>query len=107
MTTEEKIEFIISLSGETDEAVVSAYLDLAEEIARGKVFPFGYTDEEKAEEIMSKYGKIVCEIAVTLLARRGAEGEKIHSESTAERTYENGGVPDSILKKLISYCGVV
>lgn len=106
MTTEEKIEFIGSMV-EEEASVIATYLDLADEIAREKVFPFGYTDEEKADEVMHRYDKIICEIAVFLLNKRGAEGEKIHSESTAERTYENGGVPDSILKKLISFCGVV
>lgn len=108
MTKEDKIEYLTSISSdEKDEDVLSSYLEMAEEIAFAKVFPFGCENETTTEKVMHKYDRIICEIALYLVNKRGAEGEKAHMESTAERTYENGGVPDSIMKKLIPYCGVL
>lgn len=107
MTTEEKIAYIQTISEEEDADVVSAFLSMAEEIAKNRVFPFGYTNETKAEAILDKYQTVICEIAVYLLNKRGAEGQTSHNENSADRTYENGGVPDSIIKKLIPFCGVI
>lgn len=107
MTETEKITYMKNLCEEEDTAVLSAFLDMASEIAKEKVFPFGCPNEALAAKVMPRYEKIICEIAVFLVNKRGAEGEKGHMESTAERTFENGGVPDTYLKKLIPYCGVV
>lgn len=107
MTEAEKITYIKNLCEEDDEDVLSAFLAMAEEIAKERVFPFGCSDETFSSKVLKRYDKIICEIAVFLVNKRGAEGEKGHSESTAERTFENGGVPDTYLKKLIPYCGVV
>ena len=108
MTTAEKLEYLTSISSdEKDQSVLSNYLSMAEDIAHARVFPFGVNDEEKAGKIMQRYDRIICEIAVYLVNKRGAEGEKAHNEATAERQYENGGVPDSIMKKLIPFCGVI
>ena len=107
MTEAQKITYIGTLCEESNTDVLSAYLSMAETIAKEKVFPFGCTDEGFVEKTLHRYDPIICEIAVYLVNKRGAEGEKAHTESTAERTYENGGVPDSIMKKLIPYCGVL
>lgn len=107
MTEAEKITYMMNLCEEDDTAVLSAFLSMATEIAKEKVFPFGCPDEAFAAKIMSRYERIICEIAVFLVNKRGAEGETSHNESTAERTFENGGVPDAYMKKLIPYCGVV
>ena len=107
MTESEKITYMKSLCEEDDTTVLSAFLAMAEEIARERVFPFGCSNESLSSKVMKRYDKIICEIAVFLVNKRGAEGEKGHMESTAERTFENGGVPDTYLKKLIPYCGVV
>ena len=110
MTQAEKIEYMSGCFDPEDEVdvnVLSTYLAMAEEIAREKVFPFGCADEGFAQRILHRYDRIICEIGVFLVNKRGAEGEKGHTESTAERIFENGGVPDSIMKKLIPYCGVL
>ena len=107
MTTEEKITYIGVISDEEDTGVISAFLSMAEEIAFNRVFPFGDPDDEVKQAVMDRYSNVICEIAVYLLNKRGAEGETVHNENSADRTYETGGVPNSILKKLTPYCGVV
>lgn len=107
MTQAEKIAYMATICEEDDVDVLSAFLAMAEEIAKEKVFPFGCSDDAFAEKILHRYDRVICEIAVFLVYRRGAEGEKGHLESTVERNFENGGIPDTYMKKLIPYCGVV
>ena len=106
MTAEEKLAYLKKMSvHEKDENVLASFLALAEEKATTKVFPFG--EPKNAAAVMHRYDKVICEIAVYLVNKRGAEGEKSHTESTAERVYENGGVPDSIMNKLTPFCGAI
>lgn len=107
MTTEEKIAYISVISEEGDTDVISAFLSMAEEIAFNRVFPYGDPSDETKQTVMERYTNVICEIAVYLLNKRGAEGETAHNENSADRTYESAGVPNSILKKLTPYCGVV
>lgn len=107
MTTEEKIAYIKVVSDEEDTDVISAFLSMAEEIAFNKVFPFGNPSDATKQAVMDRYSNVICEIAVYLLNKRGAEGELAHNENSADRTYETGGVPNSIMRKLTPYCGVV
>lgn len=86
----------------TDE-VLLAYLDIAgREIIR-RLYPF----KGDATEVPEKYNTLQCEIATYLLNKRGAEGETSHSENGISRSYENAGVPESMLKSVIPYCGVI
>lgn len=108
MTREEKIAYLKIVcpapDGESyDDETLGAYLTMAQEIAERKVYPFADPDED----VMHKYDSVICEIATYLANKRGAEGEEVHNENGTDRTYESAGVPDSILKKLIPFCGVV
>lgn len=86
----------------TDE-VLLAYLDIAgREIIR-RVYPF----KADATEVPEKYNTLQCEIATYLLNKRGAEGESSHSENGISRSYENAGIPESMLKSVTPYCGVI
>lgn len=107
MTTDEKIAYIGVISDEDNADVISAFLSMAEEIAFNRVFPFGDPSDATRQAVMDRYSSVICEIAVYLLNKRGAEGEIIHNENSADRSYETGGVPNSILKKLTPYCGVL
>lgn len=105
MTTTEKVNYIKVISEETNEAVISAFLAMAEEIAYNKVFPFHVSEETKTA-YMDRYSSVICEIAAYLINKRGAEGEVSHNENSVDRTYENAGVPESIMRKLTPFCGV-
>lgn len=106
MTSSEKISYIKAISDERDEDVISAFLAMAEEIAYNKVFPFRERTEATTK-YMERYSSVICELAVYLLNKRGAEGEISHNENSVDRTYEDAGVPTSIMRKLTPYCGVV
>lgn len=103
MLETEKIEMVKSMTGETSDGVVSAYLKIAGNKICRKAFPFDPT----VTEVPEQYSLLQVEIAVYLLNKRGAEGEAAHSENGISRTYEDGDVPPSMLRQIVPVCGVL
>lgn len=103
MLETEKIEMVKSMTGETSDGVVSAYLKIAGNKICRKAYPFDPT----VTEVPEQYSLLQVEIAVYLLNKRGAEGEAAHSENGISRTYENGDVPPSMLRQIVPMCGVL
>lgn len=103
MSEEEKLRIVQMMSEETDSEVLRAYLAAAgSEIIR-RAYPFA----DDVTEVPAKYARLQCDIAVYLLGKRGAEGQTVHSENGISRQYENGGVPESMLRSVVPYCGVI
>lgn len=103
MTDEEKRNMISVMSDETDQTVLSAYLNLAKQIIFEKAFPYG----NFPEEMPAQYDGVHVEIAVYLINKRGAEGESVHLENGVSRHWEDGSVPPSLLRRIIPFAGVV
>ena len=103
MLETEKIEMVKSMTGETSDGVVSAYLNIAGNKICRKAYPFDPT----VTEVPEQYSLLQVEIAVYLLNKRGADGESAHSENGISRTYENGDVPPSMLRQIVPMCGVM
>lgn len=103
MLETEKIEMVKSMTGETSDGVVSAYLGIAGNKICRKAYPFDPT----VTEVPEQYHFLQVEIAVYLLNKRGAEGESGHSENGISRTYENGDVPNSMMRQIVPMCGVL
>ena len=103
MTVGERIEAVKRVSGETDIAVVSEYLDMAKGHIMRRRFPYGTTLYDVPEE----YHYIQIEVAVYLLNKRGAEGQTSHNENGISRGYESASVPASLLRNIVPYCKVV
>lgn len=109
MTDSEKIALVKSLAGPleipedwTDDAI-SSFLQVAGSKIVNRAFPYDHT---KAE-VPAQYEVLQCEIALYLLNKRGAEGETSHSENGISRGYENADVPESMMRLVTPYCGVV
>ena len=108
MENSEKLTLLRTMVGQTDDvnwtdAVLLAYLDVAgREIIR-RAYPF----KNDVDEVPDKYNALQCEIATYLLNKRGAEGETSHSENGISRAYENAGIPESMLKTVTPFCGVI
>ena len=102
MPEEEKISMVKAMAGESDTAVVSAYLALAGHKICRKAYPFDPTQNI----VPDQYAMTQVEIAVYLLNKRGAEGESSHSENGVSRTYENGDAPASMLRGIVPTVGV-
>lgn len=104
MTKAERIAVVQTLTGETDENILSVFLDMAAERIWEKCFPFKPPD---GTDIPLKYHFLQTEIAVYLYNKRGAEGETRHDENGIARSYESASVPDSMLKNVVPFCGTL
>lgn len=105
MTDAEKIAFVQANSGESDAAVVSAFLAVAKSEIINHIYPFK-PDAEKAEmSVPSMYDTKQCEIATYLLNKRGAEGQTVHNENGINRTYEAACIPASMWRGVTPFCG--
>ena len=103
MTEKEKLAMLKTLSGETDEDILLAFLTLAGQ----KVIQRAYPYRHDVKEVPDKYSTNQVEIACYLLNKRGAEGETYHSENGINRSYENADVPDSMLARITPFVGVL
>lgn len=102
MLDAEKIALVKSLSGETDEGTVSAYLSIAGNKICRRAYPFDPT----VAEVPDQYAFTQVEIAVYLLNKRGNEGLLSHSENGYSDTFESGDVPASMLRGIVPMCGI-
>ena len=103
LTEQNKLDMLRTMSGETDEATLSAYLTLAGEHVLHRAYPFA----RGKVYVPDKYAHVQIEIACYLLNKRGAEGETAHSENGISRTYESASVPASLLNQITPYAGVI
>lgn len=103
MTDAEKREMLTAMTGETTEAVLSTYLTLAGDKICRKAYPYDPT----VTTVPAQYDSLHVEIAAYLLNKRGAEGEKTHSENGISRTYENGDVPNSLMRQITPFVSVL
>lgn len=103
MTTEEMTTMLTSMTEETNAATLSTYLLLAKQAVLLRLYPY----KDSAEgEVPVKYHGVQVEIAAFMLNKRGAEGEKAHSENGITRSYESGDIPDSLLRRIVPMAGV-
>lgn len=103
MTAEEMTTMLTRMTEETDAATLSTYLSLAKQAILLRLY--SYKDTVDCE-VPAKYHGVQVEIAAYMLNKRGAEGEKSHSENGISRSYESGDIPDSLLRRIIPMAGV-
>ena len=103
MTEIDKISMVTAMTGETNEATVPAYLDIAGSKICHKAYPFAETEMN----VPPKYDYTQVEIAVYLLNKRGAEGETSHSENGISRAYENADIPASLMREIVPMASTI
>ena len=86
----------------TDETL-TVYLSLAVNAVMNRLYPYGW----EGKHLPSKYDYKACEIACYLYNKRGAEGQTGHSENGISRSYESASVPESVLKEITPFVGVI
>lgn len=89
--------FKASVPEENSEELIMQYLDTARSIILAHRFPFG-TDRTEVEP---QYKGLQLRIAIDLYNKRGAEGEKAHSENGVSRTYESSWVSQQLLDEIV------
>lgn len=95
------------MSGESNTDIVSAFFDMSGNAIINRAYPFATEDELSEIEVPARYQNLQIEIAVFLLNKRGAEGETAHNENGINRSYENGNIPDSMLKQVVPFCKAI
>lgn len=102
MTNDQKISMLQYMTDETDEGLLSTYLDLSQQIVFEKAFPYG----DFPDTLPTQYDAVHVEIAAYLLNKRGAEGEIVHLENGVSRHWEDAGVSPSLLRRIIPFAKV-
>lgn len=97
MLDAEKLIILERMTGEANADVLSTYLSLARGVVLSHAYPFESVD---LEELPPRYDGIHIEIAAYMLNKRGAEGEVVHSENGVSRTYEDGDIPPTLLRRI-------
>lgn len=106
MTTEEMIKTVQALVDNDPTAsseLVEVYLNLSQSKILARLYPFGY---EEGAEVPAIHHMTVCELAVRLFLRRGAEGENAHAENGVSRQYPTTDDAD-ILNRVVPFAKVV
>lgn len=101
MTDSDKKTILKTMTGESDDAVLSAYLSIAASVVIGRAYPF----DDTVTEVPDRYAMIQVQIAAYLLNKRGAEGQTAHSENGISRSYEDGDVPPTLLRGIVPLVG--
>ena len=102
MTDAEKVAMVKTMSGETDDRVISAYLLMAAH----KILRIAYPYDDTVSAVPAKYDGLQVDAAVYLLNKRGAEGENVHNENGINRAYESADLPPSMLRVIVPMAGV-
>ncbi len=108
MTEVEKLSMLRVMVGQPNEGdwsddVLISYLAIAGRKIINRAYPY----DDTVVEVPRRYGYLQCDIANYLLNRRGSEGQVSHSENGISRSYESGDVPESMLKEVVPFCGVI
>lgn len=99
-----QLQKLKALTGENNESILLAYLEMAAAKINEKAFPFG---SDCGDKVPKKYLPNQLEIAQYLYNKRGAEGEVSHNENGINRIYESASVPESMLKGITPFVGVM
>ena len=98
MTDAEKIAYVKSISDETDETAISAFLTKAKYAILNEMYRVWSAIPENAT-IPARYETVQCDLAVRYLYRRGGEGEISHNENGVNRSYDSTDDSD-ILRRI-------
>lgn len=104
MTDDKKLAILKQMLDEgdtTSDEIANAYLAAAEKAVINLAYPFG----DGSEVMPEKYEYEQIEIALYMLNKRGAEGEKLHIEEGTHRSFETADIPVSLRARITSCAG--
>lgn len=99
-----QLKLMLGISGNDEDALLTAYLKLAESKVLNKMYPLGYDEDA---EIPERYNLTVVNIAVYLYSKRGAEGETSNTENGVTRQWGGADVPPAYLKEVVSHARAI
>ena len=107
MERQTMLTLVGQMSGESNADIVSAFFDMSGDAIINRAYPFATEEERESLTVPARYQNLQIEVAVFLLNKRGAEGEITHNENGINRSYENGNIPDSMLKQVVPFCKAI
>ncbi len=99
----EQLKSLLGISGTDEDALLLTLLSIAAQKILNRVYPYDST----VTEVPARYEAKQVEIAVYLYNKRGAEGQIVHNENGINRTYESADVPESLMRGITPYVGVI
>jgi hypothetical protein len=99
----EQLKSLLGISGTDEDALLLTLLSISAQKILDRVYPYDST----VTEVPNRYAIKQVEIAVYLYNKRGAEGQTAHNENGISRTYESADVPESLMRGITPFVGVV
>ena len=94
MTQLERLK--IRITENVSDVELEDILESAKAVILSRRFPYGIYPLE----IEDRYKDLQIRIAVEMYAKRGAEGETVHSENGVSRTYSSASVSEELLREI-------
>lgn len=109
---ERNIQTLKYMVDETDEALLSFYLDNAKTVILNLLYPYkdwtAITDEETNEIILpNRYEGLMIRMAAYMVNKRGAEGQTQHNENNVFRYYGSADIPYDMINEIVPKAGAV
>jgi hypothetical protein len=108
MTQDEKMTFLKTQL--TDNGIVPTDEELSALllITKGAILNARYPLKEYEDaDVPQKYVYLQLQMCIQMYNKRGAEGQVSHSENGISRVWEEGDIPQSLLKLVVPYVGSV
>ena len=99
----DQLKTLLGISGTDEDALLLTLLSISAQKILDRVYPYDPT----VTEVPARYETKQVEIAVYLYNKRGAEGQIVHNENGINRTYESADVPESLMRGITPYVGVI
>lgn len=97
------LKVLLGMSGTNEDALLLTLLSIAAQKILDRVYPY----DSSTSEVPVRYELKQLEIAAYLYNKRGAEGQTSHSENGISRTYESADVPESLMRGITPFVGVI
>ena len=99
----EQLKSLLGISGTDEDALLLTLLSISAQKILDRLYPY----DSSVTEVPVRYESKQIEIAVYLYNKRGAEGQIGHSENGISRSYESADVPESLMRGITPFVGVV
>lgn len=99
----DQLKSLLGISGTDEDALLLTLLSISAQKILDRAYPYDTT----VTEVPARYETKQVEIAVYLYNKRGAEGQTAHNENGINRTYESADVPESLMRGITPYVGVI
>jgi hypothetical protein len=100
------LKLYLGITDDSEDELLSLLIKQADAAIIKKRYPFGATDEQKANALL-EYSDIELNIAVYLYNKMGAEGQTSHNENGVNRSYESAGIPTSFTRDITPFVGSI